>query len=154
MEEIITKKCTKCRIDKPLDDFCRDNRRTDGKRSDCRECERKQAATWRKKHPDDKAHQSRKWYLSKGKWKSWANAVKYKYGITLVEYESALKKQDSTCAICGKGQFKALHIDHDHESGKIRGLLCKQCNIGLGMFKDNTEVLASAIRYLINNKKE
>lgn len=75
---------------------------------------------------------------------------KRKYGITTSEYEDLLSKQGGLCAIC-KGTCitgKRLSIDHDHETGEIRGLLCYQCNVGLGNFKDNKSILENAVRYL------
>lgn len=69
-----------------------------------------------------------------------------RYDLTPTEYESLLTAQDGGCAICG-GQEK-LVIDHDHATGKVRGLLCSQHNTGLGMFQDNPERLLKAINYL------
>ena len=74
-----------------------------------------------------------------------------KYGITLEDFELMLENQNHTCKICatnkplGVGTWK---VDHCHTTGKVRGLLCNNCNLGLGNFKDNAAVLASAIKYL------
>lgn len=78
---------------------------------------------------------------------------KYNYGITLDEYADKLKAQNNCCAICGTqhletNQVTRLHIDHCHKSKKIRGLLCTNCNKGLGHFHDNIEILKQAINYL------
>ena len=62
-----------------------------------------------------------------------------------------LEAQDGVCAICGKTpqqNIKRLYVDHDHETGDVRGLLCQQCNIGLGAFRDDKAVLHKAIKYL------
>lgn len=59
--------------------------------------------------------------------------------------------QDDRCAVCEKKK-DIYCVDHDHITGKIRGLLCRKCNVGLGMFEDNTEVLANAVRYLMRTK--
>lgn len=73
------------------------------------------------------------------------------FGITLIQYNQMLKNQNNKCSICysevanGKGAF---HVDHCHTTGKIRGLLCHYCNVGLGNFKDNIATLANAIQYL------
>ena len=77
----------------------------------------------------------------------------YKFGLTRREYDDMLAHQKGKCAICGsidpgsknKGQFS---VDHDHVTGDIRGLLCTQCNTGLGSFQDNPEFLRMAISYL------
>lgn len=74
---------------------------------------------------------------------------KYRYGINKEEYEALLYIQNNVCAICkGTTPGKALSVDHCHTSNKIRGLLCRKCNTALGMFNDDSELLAYAIRYL------
>jgi hypothetical protein len=104
-----------------------------------------------------------------------------KHGLTIEQFDVMLAKQNYCCAICksttvgtkrnGKGGKASLapadrwpsvarpgsdrtwHVDHDHQSGKVRGLLCVGCNTALGMVKDNTEVLAAMIEYLITNRR-
>lgn len=77
--------------------------------------------------------------------------LKAKYGIDHSEYERILQLQNGRCAICktknpgGRGLF---HVDHDHITGKIRGLLCLMCNAGLGMFRDNYCFVFNASEYL------
>ena len=71
-----------------------------------------------------------------------------KFGISLAEYEALLIKQDSACAICKEPQRKKLAVDHDHQSGAVRGLLCGSCNRGIGLLRDNTCILRNAIDYL------
>ena len=74
-----------------------------------------------------------------------------KYGITLEDYELMMENQNHTCKICGTDEARGRgtwHVDHCHTTGKVRGLLCYNCNVGLGNFKDNAAVLASAIKYL------
>ena len=76
---------------------------------------------------------------------------KYKYGISIEEYDSMYIKQGGRCAICGKHQSEVKHrlcVDHSHKTNNIRGLLCKRCNTGLGMFSDKQNILTNAIRYL------
>lgn len=71
--------------------------------------------------------------------------------FTYTDYEDLLVKQDFKCKICNTHQLdlkKTLSVDHDHETGKARGLLCQRCNSVLGMAKDNIEILKSAIQYL------
>lgn len=80
--------------------------------------------------------------------------LKSKRGLTLDHYNEILERQGGRCAICKsedpiKGKF--FHVDHDHSSGRIRGLLCMNCNTGLGQLKDNKAILEAAILYLSNN---
>jgi hypothetical protein len=79
------------------------------------------------------------------------------FNITLDEYEVILERQNGTCAICGNNEtavrrgtseLRYLAVDHCHESGKIRGLLCSKCNTGLGLLRDSKELLRKAIQYL------
>ena len=72
--------------------------------------------------------------------------LKYKYGISLEDFNKIFKEQNGICAICNVS--KATHIDHNHKTSKVRGLLCRDCNIGLGLFKDNKTFLLSAKTYL------
>lgn len=79
--------------------------------------------------------------------------LKHKYGITLAEYDDILEAQDGGCAICGKTpkeEGKRLAVDHNHETGQIRALLCAHCNTGLGGFRDNPQLLAKGIEYLLS----
>jgi hypothetical protein len=80
------------------------------------------------------------------------NRIKIAFNITLEKYSSLLEKQGGLCAICKgvqvDGYHKNLAVDHDHETGEIRGLLCNTCNRGLGQFKDNINLMYSATRYL------
>lgn len=73
-----------------------------------------------------------------------------KYGLTMAQYEAMRKACDYSCEICGTRETAdhQLHIDHCHATGRVRGLLCPQCNQGLGNFKDNVDAMATAIAYL------
>ena len=77
------------------------------------------------------------------------------YGLTLVQYEAILKAQDGRCAICGTlrsgGIGRHLHIDHDHVTGKVRGLLCNACNKGIGFLGDSPAGLWAAEQYLLKH---
>lgn len=70
-----------------------------------------------------------------------------KYGLTIHELEETLVRFENRCAICHSD--KSLCIDHDHDTREVRGVLCSDCNLGLGRFKDDTELLNRAIQYLI-----
>ncbi len=82
--------------------------------------------------------------------------LRHKYGIDLDAYEEMLRKQNGVCLICGKSETKktryggisTLHVDHDHITGRIRGLLCHKCNCAIGMFCEDIQILEKAIKYL------
>jgi hypothetical protein len=83
------------------------------------------------------------------------------YGITKDDYDRMFAEQYGVCAICaqpetarhGNGETRALHIDHDHKTGRVRGLLCTRCNYSLGGFQDSVSILKNAIGYLENSEK-
>lgn len=74
------------------------------------------------------------------------------FGLTQDDYLQLLAAQGGRCAICCSATSKQLSIDHDHVTGKVRGLLCMACNTGLGQFKDNDDLLCAAINYLKRTK--
>lgn len=79
--------------------------------------------------------------------------VKRKYGISIADYDRMMDEQNGACAICGGTDttFGRLAIDHCHDTKKVRGLLCNVCNRSLGGFRDSTEILMNAIKYLTNS---
>ena len=77
------------------------------------------------------------------------SVLRSKSGLTPEGYDALATAQNGACAICGcRSDTRALHVDHDHRTGKIRGLLCNNCNRCLGLLKDDVAVLRSAITYL------
>ena len=77
--------------------------------------------------------------------------IKRLYGLTDIQYQELLKSQNGGCGICGKIKKKYnLSVDHDHKTGKIRGLLCSPCNRALGILGDSSEALQKVLRYLNN----
>ena len=125
------KECKWCEIVQPVGEFYKRNNRPNGYLTGCKTCRAE-------KNPS--TEESRDYHY------------KRKYGITLETYELMLRAQDYTCAICGtaavKSRNKKLVVDHCHDTGKVRGLLCNKCNVGLGQFGDNKEVLLKALAYL------
>lgn len=79
-----------------------------------------------------------------------------KYGIRPEDYDRMLAEQDGRCAICRqipkKRKKRELHIDHDHETNKVRGLLCGTCNTAIGYFRDSLEIMEAAVEYLKRHK--
>jgi hypothetical protein len=118
---------------------------------------------WDRTHRDKKNANKRKWYgsLSPEKKKAYnrrqmENAkknqrcvhLKYEYNLSMDDFASLLQSQDNKCAICQDPFSKTPHVDHDHTTGKIRGLLCNNCNAGIGFLKDSPKLLRLAIEYL------
>jgi hypothetical protein len=141
------KTCSKCNADKPESEFytytSRDKHLTGGLHARCKRCEHDARASHRKANPQKAADNARKCKLKKV------------YGISVEQWEQMSVSQNGVCAIC-KGKSKdgrRLHVDHCHASGKVRGLLCHDCNRGLGMFQDNTIFLQNAKEYLDNHSQ-
>lgn len=83
------------------------------------------------------------------------NHLKRYYGITHIEYEQILLKQDNRCAICGcysDKQKRKFAVDHNHITKEVRGLLCSNCNTGIGSLKENKQIFENAMEYLGLNK--
>jgi len=81
--------------------------------------------------------------------------LKRRYGITANDYKTIFDRQSGNCAICGEHQSeikKRLHVDHDHNTGAIRGLLCYNCNLMVGNSHDNPDLLRKGAEYLENGK--
>lgn len=144
------KTCTVCKKHKPLLDFYNYKASKDGKAYRCKSCDDDARNKWKTKNPE-KAHLSQR-----------ERNLKHKYGVTLEWYNAKLKEQDYCCAICKikenkvtRGAVSDLNfaVDHDHVTGKVRGLLCNQCNRALGMFKDSVELIEKAIKYLERKPK-
>ena len=112
------------------------------------------ARLWEKRHPEKKKEIVRRNYEKHRSRKlnsAWERSIKRLYGIDAADYAVLLKKQDGKCALCradknnkGKQRFD---VDHDHKTGKVRGLLCSRCNRKLG-FLDDSAFVVSALKYL------
>lgn len=125
--------CTPCSALKSVEDFSPKGIR-------CRSCEKaKRDRFWSTRDPDERRRKQRSYDLTR------------KYGIASEEYEEMYSAQNGQCAICGTHadeSIRGLFVDHDHSSGKVRGLLCIRCNGLLGYCDDTETVLIKAIEYL------
>lgn len=116
-----TQVCSKCGISKAINKFHKDNTNANNRRTECADCR---------------------------------SASRRITNITKEHRLSLQIAQNNSCAICGISNEelkKELNVDHNHETKKVRGLLCNNCNLGLGMFKDNTTHLSMAIEYLVTH---
>jgi len=93
---------------------------------------------WNKAHPEEMRAASYKYHIKK------------KYGLTIEEHTNMIEAQGNRCKICNE-EMSTPHVDHDHITGKVRGLLCPNCNTGLGKFKDSVPNLLRAVAYLEEN---
>lgn len=151
--------CTRCGEVKEPDEFPRDRGRSDGRGQYCKVCARAAVHRWRREtHPDVFA-EHRKAEYGRNRETYRRSRLKNRFGITLEQYHEMLALQGSKCAICNQiegasreGRTMHLAVDHDHETGEVRALLCGNCNKGLGNFQDSPELLASAILYLSSHR--
>lgn len=108
---------------------------------------------YQKAHPEKRAQYNKKWretnpesYKRSGR----RNHLKKKFKITPEQFDEMALFQDNRCGICMK-ETKELCVDHNHVTGKIRKLLCHNCNRALGLFEENAEVMTNAIKYIKEN---
>jgi Recombination endonuclease VII len=153
MESVVYKTCIKCSNKKPLAEFHYKKGGKLDRRSDCAACVKiyqakrrngpkrqqilKEKRLYQKLHPEIKRN----------------SHYKSMYGITLEEYNSKLESQQYVCAICrnptpNSNQHKHLYVDHNHSTGKIRGLICNPCNNTIGYAKEDIARLLKCIEYL------
>jgi|SRR6185369_3578997 len=135
MLKATTKNCSSCKQEKELVHFY--SKRLTQYQSECKECTRVRRSKW--------------WKSESGRLSTANTKLKARFGITLDEYLSILKQQNYKCLICGISHSYMGHrlaVDHNHNTGKIRGLLCKGCNMGIGNFKENTSNLLKAVDYI------
>jgi hypothetical protein len=128
------KTCAKCRVEKSVEDFHRSSSSRDGTQYNCKTCNKARLST-----PEN---------IERRKQYAWLACLK-KFGITEDDYNEMFERQFGLCAICRKPENDIkLAVDHCHETGKVRGLLCKRCNMGIGLLGDNPDTLISAAMYL------
>lgn len=135
------KRCSKCSRDQPLSEFYTD-KRTGGRRPICKACAALQTNLWRKQNRERALEIQRNSALRR--------RLRQR-GLDPVAYDNLLKRSGNACEICGGGPCGAksmLSVDHCHETNHTRGLLCDPCNLGLGYFKHNPDLLRAAIDYL------
>lgn len=149
------KSCSTCSVLKSLEDFKIDRRNRDGRSSNCRSCAQAATDRWKADHPDAVAAHSRATYFKHHERRLAENAERAllaRYGITQADYEIMLERQGGACAICKRPPgVKRLHVDHNHETGEVRGLLCLVCNMRLATL-ENLDWRVAAEAYLAQER--
>ena len=143
--QTVNRQCKKCKINKNIKDFTPNKNCKYGREHECLTCSSSRRVKWEYNNRDKRDDI----YL------------RYKFNISKKDYDIMLKTQNYTCAICNKPETdkdkrnyrpKRLSVDHNHSNNRVRGLLCRGCNAGLGHFKDSFSLLESAIKYLQKHK--
>ena len=130
------KKCPRCGIKKERSEYWNDASRPDGITAYCKPCKAEVTNMNVSKN------------LTHHKKRARSNNLKKKYNLSMDEFEDMLKNQNYKCDICHKEIKSYSAVDHDHITGKIRSLLCRKCNLGLGAAKDSIKILKNMIKYL------
>lgn len=156
----MSKSCTKCKEVKLFTEFYK-SRSNSGYRSWCKQCTLNRD---KERYHTDEAYKLSKTVRVRHKWETdpeaWSKRqltcrkshLKRRYGMTLEQYQVLFDAQEGCCAICGEHHTNVPHsqlmVDHCHETGKVRQLLCDLCNTAIGKFKDKPELLDKAAAYL------
>lgn len=138
-----TKKCNRCKQFKPLDDFNKSSRSEDGLQYKCKCCASQMDKEYRNRPEIRERHRNQR--------------LQRMYGITSLEYDALVKVQDDKCKICltDKKPLNAQtkkrdywHIDHCHDTGRVRGLLCGECNKAVGLMKEDVNIIKNLLAYV------
>ena len=149
IEHILNKTCRICKDNKPVNEF---HRLKKWYASYCKLCQANFAKVWRKDNAEAIKEKKAVAYKNMPSMVKFNNHLKQRYGIDVDYYLDMLSKQNGLCKICGGlSNRKRLSVDHCHETGRVRGLLCERCNSFIGRVKDDVSILKSAIDYLQNN---
>lgn len=160
MVTVSHKLCSKCKLDKPAQDFNKSKRASTGLQSWCKQCHKDSQATPERKVVAARYAKAR-WADPRGREKLQVLNRKWavqRHGISVAEYNGLLDKQGGTCAVCGNPcpSGRNLAVDHDHSCcpgyhscGKcVRGLLCCNCNRAIGLLKDDPKLALAVVDYL------
>ena len=166
------KQCVKCGEAKPLGEFYTERSARDGRRNDCKACNlaakaarhaanpepgRERAKRWNRENPERYAQRMAE-YRESGKKKvaDRKSHLKRTFGLTVEQYEVMLAAQGGVCAICERPPRDdiSLHVDHDHRTGVVRGLLCFRCNNAIGDLDEHVDTVQAAHDYLVRSQEE
>jgi hypothetical protein len=138
------KMCTVCKVAKPFEEFydgykAKKQRDVVNKKyphSRCKDCDHARVKVY---HKNNRAKVTKQQLISHRR---------REYGLTEEEYNNMVLSQNNMCSICNKPSDRTLHIDHNHVTGRVRGLLCSNCNLGIGLLQEDLIILNRAIEYL------
>lgn len=149
----LLRKCTGCLEEKSKDNFQKSmNNKSFGLSPKCLECCHKRSKAIYENKKDHILAYARR-HRKENKTMMRAGWLRREYGITLAEYDSMLGQQNGVCAICENPKIgKPMSVDHDHKTGKVRGLLCQGCNAFLGRIGDSVRIARKIISYLEKNE--
>ncbi len=151
------KTCSMCKRILSLSSYYKAKKNKDGYFGHCKECQKTKSHDFYIKNKEKRNKQTRVWRKSNPKRLKTIErrATLKKHGVALEEYEFLLKRCGNRCVICNEKETRKnqygitpLSVDHDHKTGKIRGLLCNRCNRVLGMVKDDLNILTEMKSYL------
>jgi hypothetical protein len=165
------KRCRHCGELKPLEQFHRDRSVKDGRRPECKACTAAKRRARYRKDPAAEIARVKAWQQANSerlnayrrqrrsdpavRRRDRSGHLRRKFGITIDEYEARLARQGGGCAICGRDEPPAgsLHVDHDHDSGRVRALLCVRCNNGIALFDEDPALLRYAADYVATARR-
>lgn len=150
--------CKPCGSMKPLSEFSRAGGRGDGHYAYCKTCSATKTRKWREANPmryAEWALANRERGLDRHRMRRTDPTYRLRealriHGLSIEDFDALVASQNNKCAICGAPppESQRLHVDHDHSTGRVRGLLCGHCNKALGLFRDDPEVILRAVHYL------
>jgi Autographiviridae endonuclease VII len=143
----MTYTCSKCKRSLPLSCFSKNKHKKRGHEYRCKDCMNTISRAWRAAHPEKVKEYKLREKLSGSAHRT--SIRKHGWDLSLEKIqELRAEARTGSCAICGLRTEKPLCIDHNHATNEFRGLLCRNCNQGLGHFRDNPELLRKAAKYL------
>jgi hypothetical protein len=166
------KQCKKCGLSKPLEEYYRAAGTKDGLRGECNACNSEdkrrryladphaaidRVKRWQQANPERvNATQRARRSKPEAKRRARADHLMRKFAMTIEQYDSMLEAQGGGCFICGRPsrEDSSLHVDHDHSTGRVRGILCFCCNNALADFQDDPALLRKAASYVTHNSPE
>lgn len=150
--------CNTCKVSKPLSEYHKDRKAADGYSYRCKSCAKEASKKWKLENPERyKESMKACWEKNRAAYYNTHNdrQLMVKYKLTREEYNKMLAETNGSCPICsrefGIEPYTKPVVDHCHRGGHTRGIICRQCNIGLGAFRDDTESMKKAIQYLEND---